>query len=138
MRIAHARSLLKEAITIDLDPSLFIGKIGVVYLIHLDRRLGHAGHYIGWSQDPAWRLVYHARGQGANFMRCVGEAGISWRVAQVFTGVDRYFERWLKDHGGASKYCPICAGRTVITAAPANWQTVSLPKVIARHPYIRA
>jgi len=138
MRIAQARDLLNAAVRIDLDPQIFTGKIGWLYIIHLDQRLGHAGHYIGWSQDPAWRLVYHARGSGANFMRVVGEAQISWRVAQVITGVDRYFERYVKDRGGASKFCPICTGRTIITSAPANWQSVWLPKVIARHPYIRA
>lgn len=85
-------------------------QLGIVYLIHFDTPYKHAKHYLGWTMDLNSRLVAHANGQGANLMRVVFEAGISWQLARVWSGT-RYRERQLKNQGGASRRCPLCGVR---------------------------
>jgi predicted GIY-YIG superfamily endonuclease len=80
---------------------------GTVYLLHLDKRLKHAGHYLGWAKDLDKRLEHHANGTGANFLRVVKDAGIGWTLARTWPG-DKYRERQLKRQGGRSRMCPIC------------------------------
>ncbi len=84
------------------------GEPGIVYLIHLDRPVGHARHYTGWYQDPK-RLAHHEAGTGANLLAVARQRGISWRVVEKIPG-DRNLERKLKNQGGASRRCPICKG----------------------------
>lgn len=83
-----------------------------VYLLHLNTKLKHAGHYIGYSQSartlPA-RLAHHANGTGARFTQVCIERGITWQVAKVWDA-NRTFERKLKNRKGASRFCPICKG----------------------------
>jgi hypothetical protein len=43
-------------------------------------------------------------------MTVIGAAGITWRVARVWWGADRAFERRLKNRHGAGRFCPICRG----------------------------
>jgi len=40
-------------------------------------------------------------------MQVVGEAGIGWQLARVWTGT-RSRERSLKRSGGAARRCPVC------------------------------
>jgi predicted GIY-YIG superfamily endonuclease len=82
---------------------------GVIYLIHLDGKLAHSRHYIGWAHTGRLdaRLEHHARGTGSRFMAAVREAGIGWHVARTWTG-DRYLERRLKNRHGAGRFCPEC------------------------------
>lgn len=84
------------------------GEIGEVYLIHFDTAFGHARHYTGWARNTEARMKHHQNGTGANLMKVVGQAGITWRVARLWKGADRAFERALKNRGGASRHCPIC------------------------------
>jgi|HubBroStandDraft_3_1064219.scaffolds.fasta_scaffold06134_3 hypothetical protein len=84
-----------------------------VYLIHFDRRLsGHAGHYMGSAQQLHERLITHADGHGANIMRYVVAAGITWQLARTWPGY-RQEERRLKGRPKGSNHlrtlCPICA-----------------------------
>jgi hypothetical protein len=88
--------------------------VGVIYLIHFDRPIGDlrnprgfASHYTGWTLDLPARLVDHAQGRGARLMEVVGELGIGWQLARIWTGT-RTRERSLKRSGGAARRCPVC------------------------------
>jgi hypothetical protein len=86
---------------------------GVVYLLHFDRPVGDptnprsfASHYTGWTLDLPARLVDHAAGRGARLLQVVGELGIGWQLARIWTGT-RARERSLKQRG-ATRRCPAC------------------------------
>jgi hypothetical protein len=88
--------------------------VGIIYLIHFDRAIGDlanprgfASHYTGWTLDLPARLVDHAQGRGARLMQVVGEQGIGWQLARIWTGT-RARERSLKRSGGAARRCPVC------------------------------
>jgi hypothetical protein len=87
--------------------------VGVIYLLHFDRPIGDldnprgfASHYTGWTLDLPARLVLHAAGGGARLLQVVGELGIGWQLARVWTGT-RARERSLKQRGAARR-CPVC------------------------------
>jgi hypothetical protein len=86
---------------------------GVIYLIHFDRPIGDphnprgfASHYTGWTLDLPARLTDHAAGRGARLLQVVGELGIGWQLARIWTGT-RTRERSLKQRG-ATRRCPVC------------------------------
>jgi predicted GIY-YIG superfamily endonuclease len=86
---------------------------GIIYPIHFDRPIGDlrnprgfASHYTGWTLDLPSRLVLHAQGRGARLMQVVGEQGIGWQLARIWTGT-RTRERSLKQRG-ATRRCPVC------------------------------
>ena len=89
-------------------PSLF-GVCGV-YLIHFDRPLGHARHYMGCAQDIDKRIGRHERGTGAKIMKAVKKAGISWEVVHVWPCASRHEaeERERRLKGYNTKQCPMC------------------------------
>jgi hypothetical protein len=60
-----------------------------------------------WTLDLPARLVDHAAGRGARLMQVVGEQGIGWQLARIWTG-PRARERSLKGSGGAARRCPVC------------------------------
>jgi hypothetical protein len=87
--------------------------VGIIYLIHFDRPIGDlanprgfASHYTGWTLDLPARLIDHAAGRGARLMEVVGEQGIGWQLARIWTGT-RTRERSLKQRG-ATRRCPVC------------------------------
>jgi hypothetical protein len=87
--------------------------VGVVYLLHFDQPIGDlhnprgfASHYTGWTLDLPARLIDHAQGRGARLMQVVGELGIGWQLARIWTGT-RARERSLKQRG-ATRRCPVC------------------------------
>jgi len=84
----------------------------MVYILHFDRKLHHAQHYIGFVDHPAHtlekRLEYHRKGQGSKLLKAVVAAGINFKVADIWIDGDRNFERSLKNKKKASKLCPIC------------------------------
>lgn len=84
------------------------GILGTVYLLHFVTPLKHARHYTGWTTDLDGRLASHRAGTGARLMSVVKEAGIDWSLARTWPGVDRNYERALKNQGGASRMCPLC------------------------------
>lgn len=101
--------------------------LGDVYVLHFDAPIGNpdkpiavAQHYTGWAERWQDRVAGHASGSSdAKIMAyLVGVARIGFRVAKVFTGVDRHFERALKNRGSARRYCPICRGEVSVAQAP--------------------
>ena len=87
----------------------------MVYLIHFDRPLHHARHYLGYCADGTLevRLIRHRAGRGARLLAVLRELGIGWQVVRVFEG-DRRLERRLKNHPTPDA-CARCAA-----SAPRN------------------
>jgi hypothetical protein len=82
--------------------------IGTVYLLHFDRPLAHARHYLGWAVDFHDRVDAHLAGNGARIVAAAVRAGIHVELVRTWDGVDRAFERRLKDGGSHLRLCPIC------------------------------
>lgn len=85
--------------------------MATTYLLHFDRPLAHARHYIGWTDGPLHdRLNAHARGQGARIMAVCRERGIGWELARVWPDTDRKWERSLKrGTKNSTRLCPVCS-----------------------------
>jgi hypothetical protein len=83
---------------------------GGVYLLHFEQRYEHAGHYTGHADDFGIRVTEQASGDGraARLLQVIAQAGIGFRLARVWPGASKGYERSLKNSGGASRYCPIC------------------------------
>lgn len=80
----------------------------MVYLIHFDRPLGHAQHYIGFTDNLQQRLHDHeATCKGSKLLQAVRAAGIHFRVVRTWEG-DRGLERRLKNQKKARLLCPVC------------------------------
>jgi hypothetical protein len=85
----------------------------VVYLVHLDRKLGSdhplggAGHYLGTTTNLANRLATHAAGKGARMLAAAVERGIGFDVVRTWPG-GRDVERRLKRQRNAPRMCPRC------------------------------
>jgi hypothetical protein len=82
----------------------------MVYLIHFDRPLHHARHYLGYCADGTMevRLIRHRAGRGARILAALRRVDIGWRVVRVFDG-DYRFERRLKSLHKIWHYCPVCS-----------------------------
>ena len=57
-----------------------------VYLIHLDRPLAHARHYLGSTDDLERRLHEHQQANGSRMLAAVARAGISWQLLAHLAG----------------------------------------------------
>ena len=81
---------------------------GTIYLIHFDRPLHHARHYLGWTSNLQARLESHLDGNGARLMAAVGRAGVGWRLVRAWSG-DRARERKMKNQKNTPRaFCPVC------------------------------
>ncbi len=83
-----------------------------VYLIHFDRPYEHAEHYLGYSSDIEKRLSAHAKGNGSRLMEVITQAGIPWRIARLWPGADRSYERRMHRQG-PKRLCPICDPKAI-------------------------
>lgn len=92
------------------DVARTVGAVGTIYLLHFSAAFGHAKHYTGWTADLDQRLTEHGKAKGANLLRAVKAAGITWELARTWSGT-RDRERQIKVSGGASRRCPLCSGR---------------------------
>ncbi len=81
-----------------------------MYLLHFEQRYEHAGHYTGHADDFDNRVAEQASGdsRAARLLQVITQAGIGFRLARVWPGASKAYERSLKNSGGASRYCPIC------------------------------
>lgn len=92
----------------------------MVYLIHFNRPLKHARHYVGYAKDRRTfdqRITDHLCGVGARLLAVLLEAGIEWRVVRTWPDGDRAFERRLKSWSGSAQFCPVCAGEKALRRA---------------------
>lgn len=80
----------------------------MIYLIHFDKPLKHAKHYIGFAEDDIEkRIKEHKSGQGAKILRALKQNGIDFNVVLSIKG-DRNFERRMKNRKKADGFCPVC------------------------------
>jgi len=84
--------------------------IGNVYLIHLDKPLAHARHYVGFAYFPLRRFSHHLNGSGSRMLAACIERGITFRLARVWRKRTRRFERRMKKRafGSLQQYCKFC------------------------------
>ena len=86
----------------------------VVYLIHLDTKLGSshpkggAGHYLGATINLDRRLAQHREGTGARILAAAAERGIGFDVVRTWDG-GRDVERQLKRQHNPRRMCPRCS-----------------------------
>jgi hypothetical protein len=93
----------------------------VVYLLHLDRKLGTdnprggAQHYTGTTVNLDRRLAQHRDGTGARMLAAANERGISYDVVRTWPG-GRDVERQLKNRRNAPRMCPACVPSQKVTS----------------------
>lgn len=79
----------------------------MIYLLHYDRPLHHAQHYLG-SCDDSQRIQDHGNGSSrARLPQVFCELGVQFVVARTWNG-GRLGERKLKNQKNARVLCPIC------------------------------
>ena len=90
----------------------------MIYLIHFDRPLHHARHYLGYCAEGTLevRLIRHRAGRGARLLAVLRERNIGWRVVRVLEG-DRRLERSLKGTSSV-RLCPVCTERPANPRGP--------------------
>lgn len=83
------------------------------YLIHADKPLHHAQHYIGYSDNIAERIESHRKGKGSKLIAAFNKCNISWSVVHIWPSKDRSFERKLHRMKCSPRICPICKHHVV-------------------------
>jgi hypothetical protein len=81
-----------------------------LYLLHFDPKYKHAGHYLGYADDP-WKRVSehrHVPSKASPLVRAALGAGATVVIARLWHDGDRSLERRLKRQGGLSRHCPFC------------------------------
>lgn len=82
----------------------------MVYILHFNPPLHHAGHYVGYTEDTERRLREHLEKRtGSPLVRAALAAGCEVTVAVVLEG-DRELERKIKASKNTGRYCPVCKG----------------------------
>ena len=81
----------------------------MIYLLHFDKPLAHARHYIGFSNNLDARLEHHRNGTGARITQVLRERGITFTLAATWKG-ERQDERRLHRRGKTA-ICPICTAK---------------------------
>lgn len=84
----------------------------MIYILHFDRPLAHAQHYIGFVEDPAClekRVKEHRSGssKASPLVTAALAAGIDFVVATTMEGT-RVDERNLKNQRKVKRFCPLC------------------------------
>ena len=80
----------------------------MVYLIHFQTRLHHAGHYIGFTDNLQARIQQHSSGQGARLLQVLNEKEIPWNVVRIWPEGTKGLESELKHQKHGPRLCPIC------------------------------
>lgn len=93
-----------------------------VYLLHIEPRFHHAGHYLGHASDLCYRLMEQQAGRGSRLVAAAIKAGCKVELVRWWPGT-RTLEASFKRHGGKSSrsrngrhgaarslaiYCPKC------------------------------
>jgi predicted GIY-YIG superfamily endonuclease len=77
------------------------------YLLHFERPIYGAQHYLGWSVDIARRVRLHLTGRGARLVRQALKAGIDVHLVRIWPTALRQQEYVLKRQA-PKRYCPRC------------------------------
>lgn len=87
-------------------------KVSTIYLLHFDRPLHHARHYLGCTPNLERRLQEHRSGdsRAARIMQVIHALGIGFQVARTWVVRDGLTkEAHLKNHyKNSADLCPIC------------------------------
>jgi predicted GIY-YIG superfamily endonuclease len=98
---------------------------GTLYLLHFERKLKHAGHYLGFVPGPfdalCDRIAQHRAGTGARLTQVTREQGIRFVVSRVWTDKTRSDERKLKNQKNSPRLCPICRGEDQMHEEEEDW-----------------
>lgn len=88
---------------------------GSVYLLCIEAPGLHvtgnryARHYLGWTEGAvADRVATHLAGQGSPLIKAALARGLAVELVREWHGVDRHFERRLKNRREAPRLCPTC------------------------------
>lgn len=84
----------------------------MLYLLHFEKPLHHAQHYVGATSNLRRRLILHAHDKGAKIIKKINSLNIKWELARVwktehFDGIF-WEESLMKKMKNGSLYCPIC------------------------------
>lgn len=85
-----------------------------VYLLHFDRPIHHAKHYLGYTclDSVDRRINRHRNGSGAKFLRVANHLGIQYSVVRTWECSNhveaKHLERRLKSWHNSPKLCPVC------------------------------
>ena len=89
-----------------------------VYLVHFSRKLHHAGHYVGYTDNLIRRIAEHRTGKGARLLAACNDKNIDWRIARTWTFPNaisaRTWERHIKRQHNTPRWCPVCNGRNPV------------------------
>lgn len=107
----------------------------MVYLIHMDAKLHHAQHYLGFVKRSSYRarLNHHQNGSGARMLNAVNQHNIPYGVVRTWPEGDRTLERRLKNQKNAPHLCPICSFVKKYERDPAAYEGDELMKAIREH-----
>lgn len=87
---------------------------GVYLLCATQKVAGRSRHYLGGSQDVAWRVKRHKQGNAASFTKAVLEQGGLLRLARVwYVPLEQVWplEKRIKARKNAYRLCPYCYER---------------------------
>ena len=77
------------------------------YLLHFERPIYGAQHYLGWSTDIRRRVRLHLSGRGARLVSQALQAGIGVELVRIWPTFVRQQEYVLKRQT-PKRYCPRC------------------------------
>ena len=80
----------------------------MLYLIHFEKKIEHAQHYVGATKNIANRIKLHRVGRGANILRVANRLGIKWELVRVWKGSFE-LEIQMKKMKNSPRYCPVCS-----------------------------
>lgn len=92
----------------------------VCYLLHFDRPVGRAQHYLGstFESHLARRLRSHSRAKGASLTAAAVLNGRRIALAHLWPILNRSDEMRAKKNGHLKRLCPICRGDLKFEQAP--------------------
>jgi len=93
----------------------------MLYLLHFDKPLGFARHYLGCCAENRLqaRLREHATGQGARLTARASAGGVTMYLARVFPEMSYEQEKRYKVASHFDKLCPLCCPMLARLAEPA-------------------
>jgi len=114
-----------------------------VYLLHFERPLAHARHYVGVALDGdvERRLAEHLADRGSPLVRAVVAAGIGVELVLSVPGGRGLERRWHNRHGHGAALCPRCRAQRprqprlpVTRRQPASRRSGRTLPIWRRHP----
>jgi predicted GIY-YIG superfamily endonuclease len=84
----------------------------LIYLLHFNTPIHHAGHYLGSTNNIQQRLADHATGNAARITEVAAQRDLDWQLAKVWQPTPRLTlrstERLIKQRHNGSVFCPLC------------------------------